>query len=159
MKIELARPEHYDAVCEVIAESDALHVTQLPDVFCHKRDPARPRDLFEQRVKGPGSAIFVAVIDTDVIGVVEVMIKPELVRDGFVPRKVALIDTVSVRAGHRGRGVGTQLIARAETWANEQGATAIELNVWSTNTSAKKLYDSLGYVTRSVRMERSLKPV
>lgn len=156
MTIEFARPEHYEAICAAIAEVDAAHQEQLPDVFCKRSGPIRPRDLLVQRMQGPESAILVALEDAAVVGVVEVMMKPLPDQDGLVPRRVALIDNVVVRAGHRGRGIGSKLIARAERWAIEQGATAIELNVWSTNTSAKSLYESLGYVTRLVRMERSL---
>ncbi len=156
MRIELARPEHYEAICAVIAEVDAAHREQLPDVFCERSGPVRPRELLVQRMQGPESAVLVALEDEAVVGVLEVLMKPPPDRDGLVPRRVALIDNVVVRSGHRGRGIGTKLIARAEDWAIEHGAVAIELNVWSTNTSAKRLYEALGYATRLVRMERSL---
>jgi ribosomal protein S18 acetylase RimI-like enzyme len=156
MRIESARPEDYDAICAVIAEGDAAHREQLPDVFCEKSGPIRPRDFLVQRMQRPESTILVALEDADIVGVLEVVMKAPQSRDGHVARRVALIDNVVVRADHRGRGLGSMLIARAESWAIEQGATAIELNVWATNTSAKRLYESLGYVTRLVRMERSL---
>jgi ribosomal protein S18 acetylase RimI-like enzyme len=140
----------------VLAEGDAAHEEQLPDVFCKKSGPVRPRDFLVQRMQGPESAILVALEDAEVVGVLEVVTKPPSDRDGHVPRRVALIDNVVVRAGHRGRGIGSKLIAHAERWAIEQGAAAMELHVWSTNTSAKRLYEGLGYVTRLVRMERSL---
>jgi len=156
MKIECARPEQYEAVCAVLAEGDAAQEAQLPEVFCKKSGPTRPLEFLVRRMHGPDSAVLVALLDAEVVGVLEVVMKPPPDRDGHVPRRVALIDNVVVRASHRRRGIGSKLFAHAETWAIDQGATAMELNVWSTNTPAKRLYESLGYAARLVRMERSL---
>lgn len=156
MVIECARPEHYDAICAVLAEGDAALEAQLPDVFCTNRGPTRPRDFLVQRILGPDSAVLVAVEGAEIVGIVELVIRPPADRDGLVRRRVALLDNVVVRSTHRGRGIGSKLIARAERWAVAQGATAMELHVWTTNASAQRLYERLGYVTRVVRMERSL---
>ena len=48
-------------------------------------------------------------------------------------------------------------ITVAETWALDHGAVATELHVWSFNGAAMRLYERLGYVARSVRMERVLR--
>jgi GNAT superfamily N-acetyltransferase len=160
MRIESARPEQYDAICAVIAEGDAAHVAQLPDVFCPTTGPVRPRAFLLERIKGPDSSILVALEDEGprevVVGVLEIVMKPPIDRDGRIPRRVALVDNVVVRASHRGSGIGSRLMARAESWALEHGVDAIELNVWATNADAKRLYERLGYVTRLVRMERAL---
>ncbi|MBX3218733.1 MAG: GNAT family N-acetyltransferase [Labilithrix sp.] len=88
----------------------------------------------------------------------EIVMKIPAQRDGLVRRPVALVDNVVVRAAHRGRGIGTQLMSHAEAWAHEHGAIATELHVWSFNEAARRLYERLGYATRSVRMERVLPP-
>lgn len=98
----------------------------------------------------------VAREEETIVGVAEVLVKPTLERDGIVPRVVALIDIVVVRASHRGRGIGSTLVARAEEWARDHGASACELQVWTFNEDARRLYERLGYATRAVRMERSL---
>ena len=46
----------------------------------------------------------------------------------------------------------------AEQWAREQGAGEIGLNVFGANTTARRLYTSLGYGERSVTMSRRLAP-
>lgn len=157
MKIELAGPDDYEAICVVLAEVDALHVEHLPDVFAPKPGPVRARDLLVARIAGPGSAVLVAREGAVLIGVLEILMKPPANRDGLVHRPIALIDNVVVRATHRGRGIGTRLVSHAEAWALEQGAVATELHVWSFNDSARRLYERLGYTTRSVRMERVLR--
>jgi len=158
-RIERARPEQYEAVCAVIAEGDAVHEEALPDVFCKRKGPTRPRDYVLARMEGPDSAILVALEgEDDVVGILEIVMKPHPERDGLVSRRLALVDGVVVRADRRGRGIGTKLMAHAVAWATEQGATALELTVWATNPAAKRLYESLGFVTRLVRMERPLLP-
>jgi ribosomal protein S18 acetylase RimI-like enzyme len=156
MTIERAVPEDYEGICDVLAEGDAVHEANVRDVFRPKTGPARPREFLLERIAGPGSTILVAREGARIVGVVEVVMKPPVLRDGMVPRHVALIDNVVVRATHRGRGIGTRLVDAAETWAREKGAAVTELNVWAFNASAKKLYERLGYVTRTIRMERAL---
>jgi ribosomal protein S18 acetylase RimI-like enzyme len=156
MEIEPATPEDYDGICAVLAEGDAVHAEHLPDVFRPKSGPVRSRDFLVGRIRGPESAVIVAREGLEIVGVAEVVMKPPIPRDDLVPRRVALIDSVVVRAPHRHRGIGTQLLARAEVWARERDADVTELHVWSFNGQARKLYERMGYVTRSVRLERVL---
>lgn len=158
MRIELARADDYEEICVVLEEVDAIHVEHLPDVFAPKPGPARPRDLLVARISGPDSALLVAREGAEIVGVLEIVMKIPAQRDGLVRRPVALVDNVVVRAAHRGRGIGTQLMSHAEAWAHEHGAIATELHVWSFNEAARRLYERLGYATRSVRMERVLPP-
>jgi ribosomal protein S18 acetylase RimI-like enzyme len=157
--IEPATPEDCDGICAVLAEGDALHVEHLPDVFRPKRAPVRPRDFLVARITGPESAILVARKGVEIVGVVDVAMKPPIVRDSMVPRRVALIDNVVVRTPYRRQGIATQLLARAEAWACERGADVTELHVWSFNVQAKTLYERMGYVARSVRLERVITDV
>ena len=52
--------------------------------------------------------------------------------------------TISVRASHRGQGVGSLLMQAAEELAKEKGARRMELEVFSQNP-AVNLYRRLGY--------------
>ncbi|MBP9855987.1 MAG: GNAT family N-acetyltransferase [Candidatus Pacebacteria bacterium] len=52
--------------------------------------------------------------------------------------------TISVRASHRGKGVGSLLMQAAEELARERGARRMELEVFSQNP-AVNLYKRLGY--------------
>lgn len=156
MRIELAGADDYEGICVVLAEVDALHVEHLPELFAPKPGPVRPRELLVARISGPGSAVLVAREGAEIVGVLEILMKIPTNREGLVHRPVALIDNVVVRAAHRGRGIGTQLMSHADIWAREHGAIATELHVWSFNDPARRLYERLGYSARSVRMERVL---
>jgi ribosomal protein S18 acetylase RimI-like enzyme len=74
-----------------------------------------------------------------------------------VPHCAFLYD-IEVVAEHRARGLGRALLAAAEAVAREQGAHALELNVFGTNARAIHLYESSGYRVTKQQMRRSLIP-
>lgn len=63
---------------------------------------------------------------------------------------------VVVDTEHRGQGYGRQAMLLGEDYARAQGATSLGLSVFGFNTSARGLYESLGYETTSVKMAKSL---
>jgi ribosomal protein S18 acetylase RimI-like enzyme len=62
------------------------------------------------------------------------------------------IDSIYVSADYRSQGVGRRLISRAMTWLCEQKVKSINLDVLIGNERALKLYESLGFRTRTLRM-------
>lgn len=68
----------------------------------------------------------------------------------------AWIYDVQVGAGHRGQGLGRQLMEALHDASRELGATTIALNVFGHNTVAIGLYDSLGYAVTAQQMKRDL---
>ncbi len=156
LSITAAVIEDFDAVCEVLREGDEEQRATLPDVFCEKVGPVRPRDFLEARIRGPESAILLARKGALVVGVLEVVLEDPPNRDGWVSRRTALVDNVVVRRTHRGCGIGTRLLAEGAAWAKARRADAVRLHVWTTNPSAQRLYERLGYAPRIVTMERAL---
>ena len=63
---------------------------------------------------------------------------------------------VVVDAEHRGAGYGRQAMLLGEDYARAQGASTLGLSVFGFNTSARGLYESLGYETTSVKMAKPL---
>ncbi len=153
MLVEPAVLADYDAVCDVLAESDRLHAEKTPHVFRPRTGPTRSMDWMLEQLRSPDRALLVAREDGAVLGVVEVLMKPPREGDGFVPRRVAVVEGVVVREPDRGRGVGRALLEAAHAWAASKGAEAVQLHVWSWNTRARELYERLGYATRGLVME------
>jgi GNAT superfamily N-acetyltransferase len=58
----------------------------------------------------------------------------------------ALVTDLVVRSAYRGRGIGTQLLQRAEAFARSAGATEMRIGVLAANTSAERLYRAVGFV-------------
>ncbi|MGW0241417.1 N-acetyltransferase family protein [Micromonospora chalcea] len=68
----------------------------------------------------------------------------------------AFLYDIEVAAGHRGRGLGRALLAAGERAAREHGAQALELNVFGTNETARKLYETSGYRVVTQQMRKDL---
>lgn len=64
---------------------------------------------------------------------------------GRIGRDEYYVSNVAVDEAHRGRGVGTLLIARAAREAREAGARTVVLDVESDNSGARRLYERLGF--------------
>ena len=72
----------------------------------------------------------------------------------FAPGGVeADVLTVGVVPLHRGKGIAKALMALITDWADEQGSTAMMLEVKTDNSEAIGLYESLGYSTLNIRKD------
>lgn len=69
------------------------------------------------------------------------------------PGVEADILTVAVLPEYRRQGIAKEFMRQIEAWAQEREASAIMLEVELSNESAIKLYESLGYMKISVRMD------
>jgi ribosomal-protein-alanine N-acetyltransferase len=61
--------------------------------------------------------------------------------------------TVAVLPEYRRQGIAKEFMRQIEQWSSERGASAMMLEVELSNESAIKLYESLGYMKISVRMD------
>jgi ribosomal-protein-alanine N-acetyltransferase len=61
--------------------------------------------------------------------------------------------TVAVLPEYRRQGIAKEFMSQIEQWSRERGASAMMLEVELSNESAIKLYESLGYMKISVRMD------
>jgi ribosomal-protein-alanine N-acetyltransferase len=69
------------------------------------------------------------------------------------PGVEADILTVAVLPAYRRQGIAKEFMRQIEAWSQERGASAMMLEVELSNESAIKLYESLGYMKISVRMD------
>ena len=65
--------------------------------------------------------------------------------------QVADLMTIAVAPGHRGSGIGGELLTELETRAATGGAEALMLEVRTDNEPARTLYDRRGYDVLTVR--------
>jgi ribosomal protein S18 acetylase RimI-like enzyme len=68
----------------------------------------------------------------------------------------AYIYDIEIDEQHRGRGLGRAAMTAAEQLVTEAGVTEIGLNVFGVNSSARTLYDSLGYRVVATQMTKTL---
>ncbi|MGX9346197.1 MULTISPECIES: GNAT family N-acetyltransferase [unclassified Microbacterium] len=63
---------------------------------------------------------------------------------------------IQIHEAHRGRGLGRAAMQLGEEHARSQGARSIGLNVFGSNTAARRLYTSLGFEISAIRMHKTL---
>ncbi len=85
--------------------------------------------------------ICVAECNNTIIGYIAIEVHNE-------SEKFVYLDDISVSEAFRSQGIGSALIKKAESYAAEINAAYIALHVESSNTSALKLYERLGYSVR-----------
>ncbi|SEQ94661.1 GNAT family N-acetyltransferase [Natrinema salaciae] len=68
----------------------------------------------------------------------------------------ATLEELYVVPAHRGEGIATALMDRAEGWAADRGCDYITLSVNASNDSAAALYESSGYAVRRHKMDKPL---
>ncbi len=68
----------------------------------------------------------------------------------------AEVPALGVDSRWRRRGIGRRLMARAEEWAREHGATKITLDTYARSPLSNPFYQDLGYETTSIVYQRRL---
>lgn len=135
MEIRSVRPDDLDAVIE-ICQSDHVNRGTM-------RLPVEPRAWVEKRIKEvPGTYKMVALRDGAVAGYGELVTYPDFPRHWHV----AEVEMIATHPDHRGAGVGQELLDRmidmADRWLQIR---RLQLFVWTSNTSAVRLYESRGF--------------
>ncbi|MFQ6131644.1 MAG: GNAT family N-acetyltransferase [Armatimonadota bacterium] len=69
--------------------------------------------------------------------------------------RVGFINNLYVAPAHRSRGLGKLLVEKADEWFRSQGVPKAQLTASTVNDVAIRLYESMGYETIRVRMEKA----
>jgi ribosomal protein S18 acetylase RimI-like enzyme len=154
--LRAAAQEDYDAVCMLLAQGDHFHAEALPQIFRPIEGPARSREYFERILANENAAIFVAEQQGTLIGMIQCDVRTAPDVPIVVPRHFVYIDNLVVSERFRHQGVGLALVERVHQWTREKGLTEVELGVWEFNTSARILYEKLGYQTTRRIMSKRL---
>lgn len=112
-----------------------------PDQASAKTESSRLENLPNGRAT-PGVSIDVLVHDGDVVG--HVWVSTREIAPGVVG---AFVYDVEVDESHRGKGYGRALMLHAERIAHGMETGVLGLHVFTGNTAAIGLYESLGYAT------------
>ncbi len=152
--IRRARSEDYAALCSLLDDVDRLHRERLPHIFHIAAGPARSRAYVEELLCDPQALVLLAEVDGRAVGCLVALLRSRPALPLFVPGSMVVVDSLAVDAAYRRQGLGRALLAEAEAWARENGASSVELNVYEFNEGAIAFYRELGYQTLSRRMER-----
>lgn len=73
-----------------------------------------------------------------------------------LPAPYSFMAELFVLPDYQRRGIGRELVARAEAHARKLGACKVELKVLAPNTPAQEFYATLGYAPRIIVMQKKL---
>jgi GNAT superfamily N-acetyltransferase len=107
----------------------------------------------EAWTSNPTSAVYVADVHGDILGVIAVHICPFFERTGSWARIVALV----VLDKARQQGVGSKLIAAAESFAVQHGCIRMEVTSADRRTGAHTFYKHRGYTDQTGNSSRFLR--
>ena len=110
----------------------------------HSRNPSLAdylRVFAEIRVD-PKQKLFVAELQGEVVGTIELLIIPNLSHNGT---PFAFLENLIVTEKHRRRGLGRMLLEHAVRLAEESGCHMVELCSDVRRKEAHKLYSSMGF--------------
>lgn len=141
--IRRARPEDAGEIARIYLQTSRLHYEKRPDVF---REPSFERTLkyVSDNIGKQNPLVFKAEEQNKIRGYLVLYIDrypPEF----FVQPNSGFIGSIGVDEKERGRGTGTALIKAAEKYLKEQGIGLLQIDFYTFNTDAERLYESLGY--------------
>ena len=116
-------------------------------------DPERARQFLRERQTQSESTIFLAV-DADGAALGFTQLYPLFSSVRCV--RIWLLNDLFVAPAARKHGVGARLLAAAAAFARANGAASMSLSTATDNTTAQKLYESLGWKRDSGFLEYHL---
>ncbi len=131
------------------------HHAAWPGLFASDAGPRHGESHWRRCVASTGHQTFVATLNERVVGFIALALGTE---EHVLLQRVrfARINTVCVVPDVQGIGVGRAVMALAERWSVDQGATDLRLVVSAFNDGAVRLYEELGFAIRSHAMGKSL---
>jgi ribosomal protein S18 acetylase RimI-like enzyme len=136
VRAELDRSEHQQAVLEL---TDAYARDPMGDG--KPLSPAAREGLIEGLRRHPTTLIFLAYEGGAAVGIANCF----LGFSTFHARPLVNIHDLAVLPGHRGRGIGRQLLSAVESHARALGCCKLTLEVLENNTPARHLYAAAGF--------------
>lgn len=155
LHVRRADTRDFKHVAKLFWEFQHIHHQALPQVFKHPDTIPFTQGIFQEILKTPDRAFFVADYGSP-IGIALITAIPVPVGDLQFPRTVATLEIVYVKEKYRGRGVARALLKACYQWAREQGFDWIATDVWTFSQDALQLFQREGFEMRSHRLSKSL---
>lgn len=149
MEIRAATAEDVPAIVTLLA---ADQLGQHREQVDGEVDPAYHR-AFEAIDADPHNVLVVGVEDRQVVASLQLTFIPYLTHRGSWR---AQVEAVRVADGHRGRGLGDELMRWAEDRARERGCAMIQLTSNRARPDAHRFYERLGYEASHAGFKKTL---
>jgi len=128
------------------ADLPAIAALLADDVLGTERDGNRHMDAYAHALSAiqaqRGNAILLAMLDADVVGLLQLTFIPGLSRGGMLR---AQIEGVRVGSAHRGQRIGEAMFAHAIQRARDAGCGLVQLTTDKRRPDAHRFYERLGF--------------
>lgn len=156
MQIILANESHFAALLGLFKELDHYHVPLSPDRIKNYSENSRSYAQLKDYVEGNDRASFLAEINNEYIGFINIRVESVVGTHLQVERKFCLLDNAYVKDPYRRQGVSSKLMAAVQHWCRERSIAKLELQVFSGNSDALDFYRAMGFEFFMHRMELNL---
>jgi len=147
--------DDFDGINILMNQVHRLHMDSRPDFYRKTDEPISKKD-FLSIVNDNNTISIVAEINTIIVGLCVISIKPISTNISLVPRRVAYMEDLCVSQDYRKQGIGKRLFIEAKKRTLEFNVDSLELMVWEFNKNAVNFYENQGMKTRSRIMEIKL---
>jgi diamine N-acetyltransferase len=145
IKIREAVIKDYEGLCEIYAELDEHHRLNHPELFIKPEDYPRAKEYVTETINDSNRALFVAEIDSKVVGFAECYIQKSSSFPVIRNRKWVQLDNISVKEEYRNYHIGSLLLKEVFHWAKCKEIYRVELKVYSFNKNAIEFYSGKGF--------------
>lgn len=153
IKIRNAKQEDFKSIVELSNQVLEYHNQMMPHLFA-SMNKEKQETIYINYWHDPNACFFVADLNNEIIGYLFANFKDT---PWYQDSKSCELSEIAVKTGQQNKGVGTKLFNELLRKCKERDVDDIRLNVYLTNTPAIKLYEKLGFKTRSYKMTLALK--
>jgi ribosomal protein S18 acetylase RimI-like enzyme len=135
----------------------ALHAEARPDLFRPAAEVALGPEELRAWLARPGVVVWLACRGGEVLGYLyaERQARPQ---DAYRrAQEVFYVHQLAVRPDARRRGLATPIVRHAIAHARGEGISRVELDFWSFNAGARRLYERLGFAPLIERVALELR--
>lgn len=140
VKIREAAHGDYQSLCKIYEELDEFHRLNHPELFVKPEDCARTTDYIDEIIDSDGKVLFVAEIDSEIVGFAECYIQRSSDFPVVKKREWIQLENIAVKKEYQKQHVGSALLRKVVQWAHSKSINRIELKVYSFNNNAAEFY-------------------
>ncbi len=120
----------------------AASQTRTPEEIAEEAAHPSYLTAFDEVAASPDNTLFVAEIEGEVVGTLQITLIPGLISRG---RKRAKLESVHVDPQRRSLGIGAAMVGFAVEFARSHGAGLVELSSNKSREAAHRFYRRLGF--------------
>ena len=143
LEIKKAVPEHVAKIGKIAYQVALLHYQNEPNEF-RKPTLKGQTEYIAKTIKEKNALVLDACSGEKIVGYVIIYFNT-LPNEYFKFNKRAFIGSIAVDKNYHGKGIGTALLKSAEEAVKKKKISVMEMDVYTFNTDAEKLYNKLGY--------------